>query len=308
MDLRHLRSFIHVAETGSISAAAERLHIAQPALSRHIILLEQELETQLFTRHGRGVTLTEKGSALLPRALTILNEIEVARDEARSDNAELTGSVTVGFPPTVGHVLAGSLVDRFQSDYPRVKLRIVEGYSGYVLNWLQQGLLDVAILYDSRGQHSLKTRPLLVERLMVIGLPGSLDVVGEIAFRSLENKPLILPGPDHGLRLLLDQLAQSAGFELLPAVETDSLRLQIDLAKSGRGLTILPLVSVFREVERGELVAASLKEPEVSRQLILALPSDRRLTAATLKMEEMIRGEVRRLVEEGRWAGTLVRD
>ena len=308
MDTRLLRSFINVADLGSISAAAERLHIAQPALSRHILTLERELRVQLFVRHGRGVNLTEHGEKLLPRALEILRQIEAAREEAHRHETVLSGTITIGFPPTVGHVLASSLADRFLKQYPSVNLHIVEAYSGYVLSWLQQGTLDIAILYEGGTHHTISTSPLLVEQLMAIGRPEHFKDREQLSFKSLRDHALILPGPVHGLRMLLETLASSAGIDLNPIVETDSLRLQIDLVRRGHGITILPLVPVYKEVEAGELIAVSLAEPQAFRQLNLALPADRPLSIAALKMQEMIRSEVRTLVASGRWMSFLVDD
>ena len=134
MELRQLRTFVHVAELGSFSAAAERLHIAQPALSRQIQILEQELGVNLFRRHGRGAVLTEQGQLFLPRATLVLRELERAREELRSDDTDLAGQVSFGMPPTVADVLSTPLIEHFSASHPQVKLRVASGYSGHVLD------------------------------------------------------------------------------------------------------------------------------------------------------------------------------
>src|ERR1700675_1303336 len=107
MELRQLRSFVHIAELGSFSLAAERLHIVQPALTRQIQSLETELGVRLFVRHGRGVMLTSQGEALSFRAIAILREVEQVRSDFRTDGNFLSGEISFGMPPTVAEVLSG---------------------------------------------------------------------------------------------------------------------------------------------------------------------------------------------------------
>ena len=109
MDIRQLRTFVHVAELGSFSKAADRLHIAQPALSRQIRLLESELKAALFIRHGRGVRLTDAGTLFLDRASGILRQIEQARADVAAEAGDVSGEVSIGVPPSVGIVLTGHL-------------------------------------------------------------------------------------------------------------------------------------------------------------------------------------------------------
>ena len=169
MDLRHLRTFLHVAELGSLSKAAERLHIAQPALGRQIKILEEELAQPLFVRHGRGMTLTASGQTLRERASSILRLVEDTRVEVSAARGAVRGSVSLGVPPTAGDVIAGPLVEAFVKRYPDVLVRIVPAFSGYLRDMLRWGDLDLAIMYETADVQQLRLDPLILEPLFLFG-------------------------------------------------------------------------------------------------------------------------------------------
>jgi DNA-binding transcriptional LysR family regulator len=238
--------------------------------------------------------------------MTILDELDRARSEARGRVALLSGDIAIGLPPTVADVLASALAVRIIKQYPQVKLRILSSYSGYILDALQRGGVDIAILYHGPAERTVKARPLLTERLMAIGPAGRL-AAGEagIAFETLTRQPLILPSRRHGLRLLLDAAAARMGQELVPIVETDSLGVQIDLVRRGLGFTVLPLVAAFADVQAGRLSAAPIVDPPLERRLTVALPSDRPVSPGAAQLEHLVREEVARLVEGGGWSAQL---
>ena len=304
MDFRQLRTLVNVAELKSIRLAADRLNIAQSALSRQIRALEEELQVRLFDRNGRGVEPTADGCALVARATVILREIEQARTEM-GRGAALRGEVSFGMPPTVADVLAGPLIERFMCLHPQVKLRVVSGYSGYVLDWLQRGTIDLGILYGARHPVTVRSRPLLVEELFLIRKAGRAGE-GPTSLAAISAEPLILPSRQHGLRLLLDELAAKEGLELNPVAEADSLPVQIDLVRRGLGATVLPLLPVFQHVESGDLTAHAVSSPSITRRLILAHTVDRTISTATQQFARLVSSEVSSLVTRGHWAGTLV--
>ena len=147
MNLKQLNTFVHVAELGSLSKASDRLRTVQPALSRQIRMLEDELGVELFSRHGRGMALTEAGDLLRTRALAILRQLEETKADISEHAGLVRGRVVLGIPPTVGDVLAARLVKEFLRQYPDVTLRIVPAFTGFLLDWLQRGEIDVAIMY-----------------------------------------------------------------------------------------------------------------------------------------------------------------
>src|SRR3569833_954757 len=156
MDFRQLRTFACVAELGSLSKASDTLRVAQPALSRQIKILEHELRTELFTRNGRGMVLTDAGRLLLARTSGIVRQIDQIRDDIQSSKGPPSGQVVLGLVPTVSCVLSARFARRCVETFPGISLRIVESYSGHLVEWLHRGEMDLAILYGrtTEQQHT----------------------------------------------------------------------------------------------------------------------------------------------------------
>lgn len=306
MELSQLRTLIHVAELGSLSKAADRLHIAQPALSRQIRLLEEELDVRLFDRHGRGMVVTDAGQDVLRHALRVMAELEDIRATVADEDAPLRGHVSIGMPPTVADILSEPLVAAFRESHPEATLRIVSAYSGYLLDWMHRGEVDASILYDPKSARTLRVQPLLEELLFLIGPPGaglSQDV--PVDFDDLEHVRLLLPSAGHGLRIILDKCAAERGFFLSVPVEADSYSTLKGLVRGGHGQTILPLAPIHRDLAVGDLCAAPLHNPVPQRRLVLAFPTDRPIPRLARFAGQTVVSKVRQMVERGVWAGSL---
>ncbi|KQW72409.1 LysR substrate-binding domain-containing protein [Ensifer sp. Root127] len=307
MDISQLRTLIHVAELGSLSKASDRLHIAQPALSRQIRLLEQELGARLFDRHGRGMIATEQGQDVLRHALRVMAELEEIRAVVADEDAPLRGHVSIGMPPTVSDILSEPLVSAFKETHPDATLRIVSAYSGYLLDWLHRGEVDAAILYDPKSARTLRTHPLLEETLFLIG-PSNLGLSqsSPIAFSQLENYRLLLPSSGHGLRAILGRLAEECSIVLNVKVEADSYSTLKSLVRSGHGVTVLPLAPIHEELSNGSLCAAPLVDPVPVRRLIMSYPTDRPTPRLARFAGQVIATTIETLVQRGIWPGRVV--
>lgn len=309
MELSQLRTLIHVAELGSLSKAADRLHIAQPALSRQIRLLEEELGVRLFERHGRGMIATDQGQDVLRHALRVMSELEEIRASVADEDAPLRGHIAIGMPPTVSDILAEPLVAAFRDTHPDATLRIVSAYSGYLLDWLHRGQIDVAILYDPKSARTLRVQPLLEEILLLIGPPDSgLHQDSPVDFSELANQPLLLPSSTHGLRAILEKSAAECGIDLHVRVEADSYSTLKSLVRSGHGATVLPLAPIHRDLTAGELCAAPLINPVPMRRLVLSYPTDRPTPRLARFAGQTIASIVTKMVQEGVWAGRIPED
>lgn len=302
MEIKQLRYFKRVAEMGSVSKAAAALSVAQPAISRQIAHLEHELGTPLFYRNGRGVTMTEAGQALFARVSTVLDELRRAEQEVRDMIGVARGIVTLGTPPTVGQVFVVPLIKRLRSCHPDLSLEVAEAFSGYVNEWLTNGALDVAVLYDAPRTRHLVTEDLVSETLFYIA-PSAARLPDEVRLKDLSEVALILPRRPHGLRLLVDRMAGQEGIDLDIVSEIDALPVIRELVASGVGGTILPFVSVHREVEAGTLAASRIVDPALTRTLVLATSSQRPLTVATRAVVKELKGVVREIVDDGAWHG-----
>lgn len=307
MDITQLRTLIHVAELGSLSKAADRLRIAQPALSRHVKLLEEELQTRLFDRHGRGMVITQTGKEVLARALRIVAELDDIRTSIADINGALTGRIVVGVPPTVGDILAVALVSAMREAHPRLQIRIVTAFSGYLVDWLQRAELDVAVLYDPQLTRSLRSRPLLLERLVLVGPQGAaLSLEKAEPFARLGGETMLLPSARHGLRVVVENCALEAKVKLTVDIESDSLHTLKDLVQNGFGFTVLPLAPIHQDVVAGRLSAAPLSDPSPARRLMLAFPTDRPISGGARFAADAIVAIVADLVSRGVWKGDLL--
>ena len=273
MDLKQLRTFRAVAELGSLSKAADRLRAAQPALSRHIKLLEHELRVELFVRNGRGMLLTSAGRMLLDRTTGLIRQIEQVSDDLKSANGNPSGRVILGLVPTVSAVLSGRFARRVLDEFPDISLRIVESYGGHLVEWLHRGEMDLAIIYGPAVDLHLQVQSIGREDIAVVGPPGSgLNKRKQVDLKWLVKQKLILPSISHGLRALLEKAAARERLKLTPLIEADSYRAQISLMEQGLGYTLLPPSAIRAEVAAKRLEMAALVSPSVSRELILASP------------------------------------
>ena len=307
MDVPQLRTILHVAELGSLSKAADRLRIAQPALSRQVRLLEEELGIRLFDRNGRGMVVTDAGKKVLRHAQRIMQELDEIRATVADEDAPLRGQVSIGMPPTVSDILSVPLVSAFQVRHPEARLRIVSAYTGYLLDWLHRGELDVAIMYETRPVRSLRMEPLLEEVLFLIGPPDSgLRPDLPVSFAQVATLKLFLPSLGHGLRTILEKSAQIAGCRLEVPVEADSYSTLKNLVENGHGYTILPLAPIHRDVLVGRLVYAPIKGPTPSRRLMLTYPTDRATPRLARFAGNVMTATASDLVRSGVWSGRLL--
>lgn len=306
MDLRQLRYFLAVAEAGAFSRAAERAHVAQPALSAHVARLEEELGVQLFVRTAKGVELTRAGSVLVDHAHDLLRGVQFAQDAVRNAREEVQGELTLGLPTTVSLPLAVPLLQELRARWPRIALRLVEGHSGWLLEWLQAGRLDAAVLFGAAGTKGFTVTPLLDEELYLIGCgPLPAGTAEDVPMSEVAGLPLMLPGMGHGLRAVIERAAAAAELVLNVDTEIDALASMKKAVAAGLGWTILSRVAVAEELARGELHARRIVEPAVTRTVVLAMREDRTRGPAREKVGETLRAQIVALVSDGRWPGRL---
>lgn len=300
MEMRQLRYFAQVARSGGFSAASLALDVAQPALSRQVKALEDELGVALFHRTGRGATLTVAGRMLLDSADTVLRETGRISEELRALGGAAAGSAVVGVPPTVGRVLTVGLMHSFRERHAQLDLRVVEGLSGHMADWLRTGKVDVAVLFEDPKVPAVIAEPVVEESLAAVGRPGSAP--GDVLrLADLEGRPLILPSRAHTLRRLMEDAAARAGLRLTIGYEIDSLHSMLEAARLGLGLTIVPPASVRADLARGDLAAWPIVEPEVIRVLHIGTAAQRGDGVALGRLAAMVREQMLRVAEGGAW-------
>jgi LysR family nitrogen assimilation transcriptional regulator len=309
VDFRELRYFSYVAELKSFSRAATQLRIAQPAISRCVRRLEDELGVALFDRHGRGATLTEAGQTLYERAQTLLHGLRQAREDVATTSVVPKGHLRLAVPPAAGQVLAPPLIEHYRVLYPQVSLHILEGFSGYMNEWLMSGRVDVAVMHNPVPQPNLEIKHLLTEHMFVI-VPGprsegrkGWSYSKSHNIKDLAKLPLILPSRPHSLRVLMEQVAAEHGISLNVVLEADGLPTIKSLIMRGLGATALTYVAVTKEVSAGLLTAVPLR-PGIHWRLDVASRRDRNKTLAARELIRLIDEEVHELVRRGVWQGS----
>jgi len=301
-DLHKWRAFLAIAECGSLTRAALFLDTNQSLLSRHLNALERECGARLFNRTGRGVELSDVGQRIFPHVAALLADAEHLEQEIRGEAREPAGRVTLGSLPSITNPMVGRLFTELRARHPGVQLKILEGSSGQVEEWLADGRVDIAILYRYGSSLSEQEQPLAVVDSYLIGAHGDrLTAQAEVPFRSLDGLPFILPGAPNGLRTTLDALARQERIALGPVIEADSLPLQKSLAAQERLYTVLPLHAVWHEVREGTLQAARIVGPAMQRTVSLATARSKGPGKAISAVVAQIRVLVDEMAASGMW-------
>lgn len=311
MDFREIRYFAQVATAGSFSLAAQELRVAQPALSRQIRKLEQELGVDLLVRHGRGVRLTGAGSVLLERAEQMIHLLRSTGDEVRAGANTVSGHVSLGLPPAAGLLLAPPIVRTFQREWPQVALHVRDGISNLLQEWLLDGRLDVAVLYNPPPLDALESEVIMQEHMVVVEPPDRPDrparqprgksAIGTCRIRDLADMPLIMPGLPHNNRRIAEQAAIQHGVRLRVRLEVDSVTLAKAMVKSGLGCTILAYAAVHEEVMRGELKVRVIERPALVSTVAISMLREHRTHKLPNELRQIAIAEVNKLVADGVW-------
>jgi LysR family transcriptional regulator, nitrogen assimilation regulatory protein len=315
MDVRQLRYFTCIAELGSLSAASQRLGIAQPSLSHHVKHLEEELGVELLVRSSRGVSVTESGRILLGHAGRILKAIELAMADLRDRAEEPRGPVSIGLPSSACNVLSVPLAEAVRKQFPKVILRTMDAMSGHVQQWLTEGSIDVGILYDVNEVRHLRVTPLLVEELYLIVArdrwphPVNDDGVSTVpvTLTECERCDLILPHRTHGLRETIERFVGERGVHINVVIEMDALSHLKSLVARGAGYSMLAPAAVIDEVKQRKLVLIPIRDALIRRTVFLVRNPLRVVSQAALEVERLTVNLVAELVRTGIWRGELVR-
>lgn len=304
MELRQLRYFVRVVELGSFSRAAADLEMVQSALSQQVARLEGELNARLLTRSSQGVAPTEAGLAFFQEAQLTVRHAEQAVRAAQ--DARLSGTVSIGLPPTVASVLGVPLLRAMRERYPDVRVHLVESLSGHLANLLNARQLDLAVLYGTHPGRRWSVTPLLEEEIFFIQsaqLPVAGAIKDRISLSSLKNVPLILPTPTHGLRTFLDAAFARARVKPHLAGEIDSLGMLMDAVDAGFGGTLQPWSATRRYVDAAERFQLAQVDGAARRTSSLCGLSTEELSPAGVAARVVLSVCARDLVRSGAWVG-----
>lgn len=298
MNLEQLRSFAEVARIGHFTRAAERLHVAQPSLSRQIATLEAEFGVDLFHRARGRVTLTAAGERLLPLARRMLADAETARDEMAELLGLARGRVRLGATPTLCTTLVAEVLAEFRARHPGIDVEIVERGSRSLIEALGEGGLDLALIVTSvssgTGRAALSLEPLLQERLVVVSAADAPDPFtgagpgSPISLSLLAGIPQVAFPENYDLRVALDAAFAAAGLTPEVAVTGAEMDATLSFAERGIGVAVVPAMVAL---ERRNLRITPLADPDLRRTISVARRADMAPTHASAAFRTVI-GEV----------------
>jgi LysR family nitrogen assimilation transcriptional regulator len=298
MELRSLGYFVRIAELGSITRAAAHLRLAQPALTRHVQRLEEELGVALLTRANRGVRLTEAGEKLLESAARILRDVERTGDEIRAQDAQPSGRIILGVTPTLCPVLVPELFARRGRDFPRVELKVMHAGMIRLEEFVIDGRADIALLSELSRSRLIASTRLAQEEMVLVTRPDARPA-GIVGGEELSRTPLVL---GDGLRAAMAALLAGRGIELRVDIEVNDHETMRLMVQQGAAASILPYSSVARECARGILAAHRITPDGVFRTLALGVRAGRAASVAREAVVRTISDVVADMARDGRLA------
>src|SRR5260370_31232988 len=248
MELHQLGYFCAVAETGSFSRAADQSHVSQPSLSHQIMKLEDELGARLFDRLGRSVRLTDVGKTFLPRARSVLRELEVAKGDVVERKDSISGLVTVGVIPTVAPYFLPTLLTSFSHKFPQALLSVTEEITPVLLDRLRAGAIDVAILALPIRGHEFESAPLLTERLFA-ALPKNHKFAkrSSLSLKHLRSEPFLLLRDGHCFRETAVAACDRARLHPQIVFESGQFSSLTSMVRAGMGISIVPEIVIEKK-------------------------------------------------------------
>jgi LysR family transcriptional regulator, nitrogen assimilation regulatory protein len=308
MEMRQFKYFLRIVELGSVSRAADSLHVAQSALSRHVANLEAEFGQALLLRTGRGVAATPAGEELARYARTMLRLGDEARAALAQVGACPSGTVAVGFPLSLTRAVCMPFIERVRVQYPRLALQVFDEISAVLADRLRAGRLQVALLFEDSPLDGLRWQPVFEEELFLV-VSASHDLARHRALSAavelpeLARLPLALPSPAHGVRPIVEQALRPLGLAPAVMVEANSLTVMAQVARSGIGGAVMSAASVDFEVAAGDLVMLRIGDGALKRRAVVALSPVEPSLRATALMFEAVEQLARELAGRGHWRG-----
>jgi LysR family transcriptional regulator, nitrogen assimilation regulatory protein len=271
MNFRRLQYFVKIVDVGSLTQAADILHVAQPALSQQLAILEGEVRQQLLLRTKRGVMPTEAGKVLYRHAQLILRQCQQARVAMNAAGQGLSGEVSVGLAPgTAAAGLALPLLSAVRAEHPGIVLYLNETYGTTLSELIMNGRMDLAVLYGGRTVvHGLSFTPLLRERLHLVG-PNTVETPGDtVPLPRIAGMDLYLPRPYNVVRKLVDDACAGLGIAPRIVAEIESASTLTAVIAEGLGATILPESMARQVVASSPAWLSLIVEPVIEAPLAL---------------------------------------
>lgn len=293
MDLRQISYFVALFEEGSVTRAAERMNVVQPALSMQIAKLEREFDQRLFERQPKAMVPTAAGRTLHRLVQPILREIAEARATMARLSQTVSGRVNAGMLSSISMSVVPNVLARYSVAFPEVELSLADGYTTSFIDGVNEGTLDLAVINKPHRRLGLIVEPLLDEEMVLVGSCDTpVPIPIPVCMRDLTKLDLILPSTRHGLRLELDRRVGAEDITLSPKLELDLPSTIADFVARSTSFTVLPSLAVSRQLVTGELHAYRIVAPRITRQLAVIHHPENPLTPAATRFIEILLEEL----------------
>ncbi len=289
----HLRTFIAVADAGSYSAAAEALHMTQPAVSQQIKALEEQLgATRLFRRVGKRMVPTHAGEELLANARDLVQMAERAEQSILALRGQVAGRVVIGCTSSSGERLLPGLLNEFHSQFPAVSLELLVASADELLDGLSERRVGLVLLEEQQRRRGLELSALGSEGVLLLAPTGHpLLKQTQVPAGVLREEALFLPRPGSPLRRTIEEALRRRGLaaaDLRPTLESDSVTALLQATRSGLGLSFVPRSCV---PPRGEGCAiVDLAGPPIQQEWFLVRLRERNLPRAVQALYDHLSG------------------
>ena len=231
--------------------------------------------------------------------LPILLDLRNANQLMMELSGKVTGKIAIGIIPSITNSVLADVLSRFGATYPDVDIRIDEAYSGTLIDWVATGDLDIAIVNGTRRKGGISAHPLVEEELLLVERRSTGRGRSEpIAFAHLKDLDLVLPSRRHGIRIIVNEIAEQRGLQITPQIEVDALAPTLKLVAEGRLTTVLPAIAARRAAADLPLQTRRIVEPTPRRQLVYAYRAQRPLSLAVKSFIDLLGEELVRALNE----------
>jgi LysR family transcriptional regulator, nitrogen assimilation regulatory protein len=302
VNLKQLTYFVKIVEAQNMTRAAEALHIAQPALSQQISLLEDALGVKLLSRSSRGIQATPQGDLLYRHAKTILRQVDNTRILLSKKDGEVTGNVSVGMPSSTAKLLALRLMRLVKERHPSIVLEIVDVPSADLTSLVAHGRVDFSLVPDPQKPKNMDFLPLFREELYLMTCPGTIAASGKVSLKKIAALPLILPSLPNTLRSRLEHAFLKRNLAVNLFGEASTSAILIPAVRAGLAATILPYSSAHEEIGNGHVQMHAI-DGDFGRDVYLCTSNTLPVSPATSTVIALCHMALQELIENETWKG-----